>query len=142
MSLVKQTADAIQNDLNELNELQEKIFITDSPSVLNLTDEEVDNKEPPKSISLFSRLEQNAAKSFHHLVIESNWLCQNKVANKIILFILISALGWLLFLAIVGARAMPGGLYFSLVIVLIAGHLFGFLFEKLKMPSLLGIRWS
>jgi hypothetical protein len=73
------------------------------------------------------------------LLIVSCWPINNKAANKIILFFLISILGWLFVFLVTGASALPGGLYFSLIVLVVAAHSVGYVVELAKMPPLLGM---
>ena len=64
----------------------------------------------------------------------------NKTLNKILVFSSFCPLIWLLVYLIVGKSALPGqGIFFSLISMVAAAHIVGFLFEKIKLPSLLGM---
>ena len=76
----------------------------------------------------------NRVKSFGIGVIK------NRTFNKIVIFFTFSPLLWLLVYLIVGKSALPGqGIFFSLIALVVAAHVVGFIFEKIKMPSLLGM---
>jgi len=77
-------------------------------------------------------------KLFNSLIIKSCWLSKNMFFNMLIAFFLLSFTTWILFFIIFGKNALPGGIYFSLIILLVASHIFGYLFKKMKLPSLLG----
>lgn len=67
-------------------------------------------------------------------------LIKNRSFNKIVIFFTFSPLLWLLVFLVVGKSALPGeGIFFSLIAMVVAAHVVGFLFEKIKMPSLLGM---
>ena len=71
-------------------------------------------------------------------LIKSCWLINNKVANKILIFLIISISCWLFAFILVGDKGLPGGNVFSLAVLYISANSVGFLFEKIKIPSLLG----
>ena len=83
--------------------------------------------------------ESKPVKCFNRFIIQSSPLMRNSLFNMIILFIFLSLIVWVLLFIIFDAQALPGGIYFSLLVLLICGHVFGYLFEKIKLPSLLGI---
>lgn len=95
--------------------------------------QERDEEEPIKKENKILKL---LKKCFNTIIIKSCWPIQNRQFNKIILFILISVLAWLLTYITFGAQALPGGIYFSLAILLSCSHALGFLSEKIKIPSL------
>ena len=80
----------------------------------------------------------NFNKIFKATFIKSCWLINNKVANKILIFLIISISFWLFSFILMGDKGLPGGIVFSLAVLYISAHSVGFLFEKLKLPSLLG----
>lgn len=82
--------------------------------------------------------ESKPVKCFNRFIIKSSPLMNNKLFNKIVLFVLLSFTVWLLSFIIFDAKALPGGVYFSLLTLLVCGHVFGYFFEKIKLPSLLG----
>ena len=77
-------------------------------------------------------------KHFKNLIIDSCWLPKNNFFNMVIIFTILSMTTWMLIFIILDSKALPGGIYFSLLVLLISGHVFGYLFEKIKLPSLLG----
>ena len=80
----------------------------------------------------------NFNKIFKATFIKSCWLINNKVANKILIFLIVSISCWLFAFILVGDIGLPGGIVFSLAVLYISAHSVGFLFEKIKIPSLLG----
>lgn len=67
-------------------------------------------------------------------------LIRNNFANKALIFVSICPLIWLFTYLIVDKKALPGeGIYFSLIALVASAHIIGFIFEKLKMPSLFGM---
>lgn len=74
----------------------------------------------------------------HKIFIESCCIFNKKLPNKISLFFIISAIIWLVLLILFDQKALPGGSYFSLWVLVTCSHILGFIFEMVKMPSLLG----
>jgi hypothetical protein len=72
-------------------------------------------------------------------VIESHAVFYEEWLNKIITFSLISLSGWLVAFFLFKKEALPGGLLFSLYVLVTCSHIIGLLFEIIKFPSLLGI---
>lgn len=95
------------------------------------TNEEMEQKSQCNLSALISKL-------YVTLVIDSCWVFNNKVANMLLLFVIYSVTCWLLIFIMSDSNSLPGGLYFSLMVFLISGHIFGYFFEKIKLPSLLG----
>ncbi len=118
----------IENDIIE-NEKETKII----NEKINLPSAELEDKQKKNKFKKFISF------IFFKTIIKSFWLINNKLFNKILLFFLIAATCWLVIFLLFGKSALPGGLYFSLAILLILSHVLGFLFEKLKLPSLLGL---
>lgn len=77
-------------------------------------------------------------KLFEKSFIKSFFIIKNKLLNKIIIFFVTSISCWLLAYLFFGTNALPGGIFFSLIVLVVSSHVFGFIFEKIKMPSLLG----
>jgi hypothetical protein len=73
------------------------------------------------------------------IIIDSCFPINNPLSNQFILFVLLSALSWLILYLVSENNAKPGGICFSLLIEFISAHIFGNIFEKCKMPSLLGM---
>lgn len=111
------------------------------------------SSEPPTKTT-----EQGTKKNTKHLSLrkneekkkDNNWrkrlgaqICavvSNRLVNKIIIFACLCPLLWLLIYVIVGKAALPGqGIYFSLIAMVAAAHVAGFLFELIRMPGLLGM---
>ena len=78
-------------------------------------------------------------KLFQRIVIESCFITKNKLSNKLLTFVVLSFSIWFLIWIVADKEALPGGLYFSLLILLYTGHVFGYLSEKIKLPPLFGI---
>ena len=67
-------------------------------------------------------------------------LIRNKSLNRTLVFICMCPLIWLFTFLIVGEKALPGkGISFSLIAFVTSGHIIGLVFEKIKMPALLGM---
>jgi hypothetical protein len=94
---------------------------------------------PPRSKAKENIVSKWTKNFFHKLLIASCFPVNNKLANKIIVFFLLSFLGWLFVFLVTGSSALPGGLYFSLIVLVVCAHSFGYLIELIKMPSLLGM---
>ncbi len=77
-------------------------------------------------------------KYFKRLIITSCWLPKNNFFNMLIVFVLLSFTSWILLFIIFERAALPGGIFFSLIVLLVSGHIFGYLFDKLNLPPLLG----
>lgn len=93
----------------------------------------IKKKEQDKLISL-------EEKSFFERVFIKSFLVFNqKISNLLILFCIISASIWLVLFLIFEKNSLPGGLYFSLWTLVVCSQIFGFIFEKLRLPPLLGI---
>lgn len=86
------------------------------------------------------KVNQNLPKQgiIYKIFIESCCFVNKKLPNKICLFFIISVIIWLVFLILFDQKALPGGLYFSLWALVNCSHILGFIFEMIKMPSLLG----
>jgi len=95
--------------------------------------------EDPKIAEIAVPSASKPVKCFNRFIIQSSPLMRNSLFNMIILFIFLSLIVWVLLFIIFDAQALPGGIYFSLLVLLICGHVFGYLFEKIKLPSLLGM---
>ncbi|RNA18518.1 mitochondrial sodium hydrogen exchanger 9B2-like [Brachionus plicatilis] len=78
-------------------------------------------------------------KIFHILVIESCFIFNQKLSNKICLFMVISSITWLVLFILFDQAALPGGSYFSIWTLVTCSHVLGFFFQTVKMPSLLGM---
>ena len=78
------------------------------------------------------------SKIFHSLIIESCLMTTHKLANKFLTFVVLSVSIWFLVYIIADKEALPGGSYFAILVLLYSGHIFGFLSEKIKLPSLFG----
>ena len=72
------------------------------------------------------------------LINDSCGLVKNKTMNKIIIFALLSLCAWLITYILFDNGALPGGVFFSLAILVVTSHVFGFVFSKMKLPALLG----
>ncbi|RNA18519.1 hypothetical protein BpHYR1_014210 [Brachionus plicatilis] len=79
---------------------------------------------------------------FERIFVQSFLIFNNKLLNKIILFFLISFNIWLVLFLTFENDSLPGSLYFSLFTLLISSQIFGFIFEKAKLPPLLGIKYN
>ena len=75
----------------------------------------------------------------HRLLVKSCLPINNTTSNKIILFFIISILTWLFVFLVTGPSGLPGGLYFSLIVLVVSAHVLGYVAEKIKMPALLGM---
>lgn len=74
------------------------------------------------------------------IIQKSIHFLRNLILNKIVLFFLFCSLVWLVIYLVVGESALlGGGIYFSIIIMFITAHVFGFIFEAIKMPALLGM---
>lgn len=73
------------------------------------------------------------------IIIDSCLPINNPLSNQFLLFVLLSGLSWLVLFLVNEKNAKPGGICFSLLVEFISAHIFGILFEKCKLPSLLGI---
>lgn len=76
---------------------------------------------------------------YTRLLLKSCFPFTHKKINRIVLFFAAWTLLWLFALIITGEQALPGGLYFSLIVLVVSAHVAGFLIEFIKMPSLLGL---
>jgi hypothetical protein len=94
-----------------------------------------------KNLVLLSirKVKRTIQSCLHRTVIESCWLIKNRFANKVILLLLSVITVWLLGFIIFGKEALPGGLYFSILILIITAHIIAFLLNKLRVPLPLGI---
>lgn len=105
--------------------------------------EALDNKDVSKveKIEHETLKETNKAKNCcNRLKSQLIRLIKNRSFNKIVIFFTFSPLLWLLVFLVVGKSALPGeGIFFSLIAMVVAAHVVGFVFEKIKMPSLLGM---
>jgi len=59
-------------------------------------------------------------KLFQRIVIESCFITKNKLSNKLLTFVVLSFSIWFLIWIVADKEALPGGLYFSLLILLYA----------------------
>ena len=72
--------------------------------------------------------------------LKSTQIIRNRNFNKIVTFLCLCPLIWLLIYLVLGETALPGkGIYFSLIAMIVGAHLVGFIFETIKMPALLGM---
>jgi hypothetical protein len=78
-------------------------------------------------------------KYFEILFINSNFINSKYFVNNFILFFTIIPLLWLIVYLFNENYALPGGIYYSLWILFTFGHIFGFLFSKIRLPGLLGM---
>ena len=77
---------------------------------------------------------------YTRLVVSSCFVVNHKLSNKNTLFFLLTLAVWVCCLVLFGAQALPGGgVYFSLIVLFLSAHSLGFLFELVKLPSLLGM---
>ena len=75
---------------------------------------------------------------FETLIIRSCFLVNNNMLNMVLLFLTFSLSLWTLMYLTINKEALPGGLYFSLFILIISCHVVGYICEWIKMPNLLG----
>jgi hypothetical protein len=97
------------------------------------------NAEEQKSRPTASRFSRFMKKAFHKVFIESHAIFYEEWLNKIITFALISLSVWLAAFVLFKKEALPGGILFSLYVLVTCSHTIGHLFELIKLPSLLGI---
>ena len=93
-------------------------------------------------IKFTTKIKDSAAKKFKSLfqtfILNSCLLNRNKQINAILVFFLISLTCWSLMYLTLGKEALPGGICFSLFILIVSCHVIGYLFELIKMANLLG----
>ena len=75
---------------------------------------------------------------FQIIFIKSCFLNRNQRINGIIVFFILSLTCWFLMFLTLNKEALPGGVCFSLFVLIISCHIVGYLFELIKMPNLLG----
>jgi hypothetical protein len=131
----KDTTKYVEVQLKELN----KLNMDNDVEIIDNVDYHSVTKKP-----ISTGKKENVALNFikkilHKLLIDSCFPVKNKLSNKIILFFLLSILGWLFVFLITGPSALPGGLYFSLIVLIVCAHSFGYVIELIKMPPLLGM---
>lgn len=88
-----------------------------------------------------NKVQQNKGlieKFLHRILIESCFVFNQRLSNKICLFFMISAIIWIILFILFDQAALPGGPFFSLWTLVTFSHILGFMFELIKMPSLLG----
>ena len=73
------------------------------------------------------------------IIIDSCFPINNQFSNQFILFLILAVISWLVLFLVSEKNAKPGGVCFSLLVEFISAHAFGIIFEKCKLPSLLGI---
>ena len=93
-------------------------------------------------IKFTTKIKDSAAKNvkslFQTLILNSCLLNRNKRINAFLIFFLISLTCWSLMFLTLGKEALPGGICFSLFVLIVSCHIIGYLFELIKMPNLLG----
>ena len=77
--------------------------------------------------------------TFRGLILDSCFLSRNKRINAIFVFFILSLTCWTLMYLTLNDKALPGGVYFSLFVLIVSCHIVGYLFELIKLPNLLGI---
>lgn len=138
---------SIEEYENKNNVLEKSENLTISNLGIKLTDDDeliknkitnfeiIDSSIKIKNSNCFVK---NYNKYFQSIFIKSCWLINNKIANKILIFLIISISCWLIAFILLGNKSLPGGIVFSLFVLFISAHSIGFLIEKIKLPSLLG----
>lgn len=90
------------------------------------------------SFSLSNHVREFGARFANKVLYESCFPINNSRANELLIFFTLSSLAWLFAYIALGRNALPGGLAFSLIILIVSAHVAGYLVELIKMPSLLG----
>jgi hypothetical protein len=75
---------------------------------------------------------------FKKIVIDG-WIVKRDAYNGVIIYALFIISVWGLCFVIFDEKALPGGIYFSLVILIFSAHIFGFLLTKVRAPLPLGM---
>lgn len=119
-----------ENNENSNDKLDPSANYTPNNLVTQLTTE----NEKPSSIVM-----QKLDKLFNRIFVASFGISKNNLSNQIIIFFIIAFITWAFLYVVFQNSALPGGIYFSLFILIVASQICGFLFELIKLPSLLGI---
>ena len=95
-------------------------------------------KNAKRKNKMIAYLDKKFHSIFQGLIIKSCFIINNQTVNKIILFFIGSLAFWSFMYLTIGTNALPGGICFSLFVLIFSSHLVGYVFEKIKMPNLLG----
>ena len=76
---------------------------------------------------------------FQRLIVESCFPVSRLASNKLLVFALYAICIWLVLYVVSDSNALPGSFCFSLFVMVISAHVFGFCFEIVHLSSLLGI---
>ena len=110
---------------------------TDQSKESEPTKNQVNEPKPTKKLEInCSRVVKKICK---RVLIKSCFPVNSPTINKIIIFFTISFIVWAFTFLVAGQAALPGGLYFSLIILVICAHILGYLMAMIKIPPLLGM---
>jgi len=99
---------------------------------------EKENEDLQKPMENQDNMDKGKKKQFLKCLNQrAQTLINNRVFNKILVFFILCPLIWLLVYLVVGKSALPGeGIYFSLIAMVTAAHVVGYIFEIIKMLSI------
>ena len=100
---------------------------------------ETETRPQNKLMSLLRKIKKQMTRLFQIVIVKSCFITTNKTVNMCVLFAVVSLAFWSIMYLCIGAYALPGGVCFSLFVLVVSCHIVGYLFEKIKIPNLLGM---
>ena len=118
-----------------------------TPNDISMTQIQIcDDKDPEEATSLkckaLKTLSRRFRWCFRRVLIDSCILINKKIINQLLVFVLLACCIWLVIYIMFDTLALPGGICFSLLVLVSCAHGIGFVFQKMRTSALLGMSFT